>query len=261
MRRRHALLFAVLFVCLFAGSAYPLTMSRFFDSGGNPTVFPLSGSGSASSRAISRYAVPEGIELRKDITYEYYPVFGRSYSSIVNSAADNGPFIKGRNVRSPARTDWGLGISYQYDYTYDVDEELRTVRAVIDISDVSVKYNITITLPALLDDSALNPVEKRLWKNYFRRLLEREDGKAAIIRDENTRKEIEDAVKDIKGLSFDYIDEDEVEHSVKVFLGDETDKIGREWVKKIGEKLDEYNREPSGGNLPRQGGSLMKQRP
>jgi hypothetical protein len=242
---RYRLVLSVLLFFFTVTNAYAFTMTRYFDSHGNPTVPPRAQNGERSFRGVSRYAVPDGIELPEGLSYDYYPVFG-------------GPLIEGRDVRSPSGTRWSLGISYQYNYTYEVDEELRTVRATIDISDVSVKYDITITLPALLDDSSLNVVEKRLWKNYFRRLLEREKGKAEIIRDEDTRKEIEGAVGEIKGLSFDYTDDDAIEHSVKVFLGEETDKIGREWVKKIGEKLDAYDRKNNRSIWPRPGTPFMK---
>jgi hypothetical protein len=252
-------LFLSFFLFFFTVSnAYPFTMSRFFDSNGNPAVSPRARSGGTSSQAIAGYAVPEGIELRKDITYEFYPVFGRSYSRIVRSAAENAPFVRGRNLRSTSRTVWGLGISYQYDYTYDVDKEHHTVQAVIDISDISIKYNITVTLPALLDDSSLNAVEKQLWKNYFRRLLEHEHGKVEIIQYVDTKKKVEDDVGEIKGLSFDYTNDSDVEHSVEVFLGEETDKIGREWIKKIKEKLAAYDQKPAGGEVPEPGKSSAK---
>ncbi len=258
MRKGYTLLLAFLLVTFAVSNAYPLNESRYFGSNGNPTVFPGARGGVASSRAVSGYAVPEGIELRDDVTYEYYPVFGKSYSAVVKSITENGPLVKGRNVRSASKTDWGIGISYEYDYTYDIDDELRTVHSIVDVSDVSVRYHITITLPALLDDSSLTVIEKRLWKNYFRRILEHEHGKADIIRAEDTRKKIEEAVEDIKGLSFDYTDDIDIEHSVEVFMGEETDKIGREWVKKIRENIDAYDRMPAKTKSTEQEESPMK---
>ncbi len=257
MHTGYRLLLSVLLVFFTAGNAYPFTMTRFFASSGNPATAPLVKAGKGSLHGISGYAVPEGIELRKDINYEYYPVFGKSYSGILNSAAENGPFIRSMNRRSPSTIDWGFGISYHYDYTYEIDEELQTVHALIDISDVSINYEITVTLPALLDDTSLNAVEKKLWKSYFHRLLEREHGRADVIRDEDTRKKIEDAVKEIKGLSFDYTSDSDIEQSVEFFLGEETDRIGREWAKKISEKLEGHEKKEAVGTSP-QGVSPVK---
>jgi predicted secreted Zn-dependent protease len=243
MRTSYHLLLAGLIIVLTAGSAQSLTISAFFDSIGNP----LSSSRRTADRDVSHrtasYAVPEGVELRKDITYEYYPVFGRSFSESVKSAAENGPFDKSRNERFTSKTDWSLGISYHYDYTYEIDEGSRTVHATIDISDVAIRYDVTITLPALLDDSSFTPVEKRLWGNYFRRLLEREHGRVAIIEDADTRKEMESDIEDIKGVSFDYTDESDIERSVEIYMKEETRDIGSKGIKKIREQLVRYDRE------------------
>jgi hypothetical protein len=246
MRTRYCLLLAGVLVLVAVSSAYPLTISEFFDSDGRPSSSPRLPSVGEHSRRTSGYAVPGGIELRKDITYEYYPVFGRSFSEIVRSAEENGPFVKRRNTRSTSKTDWGLGISYHYDYTYEIDEELGTVRATIDVSDVSIKYDVAITLPALLDDTSLNAVERKLWRNYFQRLLEREHGRVAVIEDAETRKKMEDGIGDIKGVSFDYTGENDIERSIEVYLKQETQDIAGEGIKKIREKLSEYNRNTGG---------------
>jgi hypothetical protein len=250
MSTRCCLPVAVLLVFVTANSAYPLKISEFFDSDGSPAASPRINRGSEPSRGTSSYAVPEGVELRKDVTYEYYPVFGRSFSEIVRSSEENGPFIKRRNVRFASKTDWGLGISYHYDYTYEIDAELRTVRATIAISDVAIRYDVAMTLPILLDDTSLNAVERKLWRNYFRRLLEREHGRVAVIEDTDTREKIKGDIADIKGVSFDYTNEKDIERSVEFFLKEETREIGSDGIKKIREKLSEYDRKTGYADTP-----------
>jgi predicted secreted Zn-dependent protease len=250
MRTGYSLLLAGILVFVAVSGAYPLTISEFFDRDGNPASSPRMPSGSGPFRGTSGYAVPGGVELRKDITYEYYPVFGRSFSEIVQSAEENGPFVKRRKARFTSKTDWGLRISYHYDFTYEIDEELRTVHATIDISDVAIKYDVAITLPALLDDTSLNAVERKLWRNYFQRLLEREHGRVAVIEDADTRKKMEDDIAEIKGVSFDYTNENDIERLVEVFLKQETQGIAGEGIKKIREKLSEYNRKTGDSDTP-----------
>jgi hypothetical protein len=138
MRTGYCLFLAGVLVFVAVSSTYPLTISEFFDSEGSPSSSPRKTPGGEPSRGTSGYAVPGGVELRKDITYEYYPVFGRSFSEIIRSSEGNGPLIKRRNARFTTKTDWSIGISYHYLYKYEIDEELRTVHATIDISDVAV---------------------------------------------------------------------------------------------------------------------------
>ncbi len=60
----------------------------------------------------------------------------------------------------------------------------------VEIYDISITYNIKITLPTLIDDTALNPAEKNLWKNYYHRLVEYEHDHARIIRDKDAQEEL-----------------------------------------------------------------------
>jgi predicted secreted Zn-dependent protease len=242
MRAGHLLLLPV-FLLLCAGSAYPLSISQYFDSAGTPLSPAHHDQRRTEYRGkISQYAVPDGVELRRDISYEYYPVFGKSFSEAVRSSEENGPFISRLNRQAPSKIDWSAGFSFTYDYHYDIDEETSTAHATIAISDIAVKYNFTITLPALLDDTALSAIEKKLWQNYFQRLLEREHARAAVIADAESRKKLEDDLKDIKGIAFDNVsDSENIEHSVEFSVKEEAAKIGQGWIRKINERLDEYN--------------------
>jgi predicted secreted Zn-dependent protease len=242
MLRERLLLLPFLFVFLTAGNAYPLSISHYYDSNGATLAADRQRSRPKPSGETERYAVPEGVELRPDISYEYYPVFGKSFSEAVRSAGENGPFINTLNRRATSKIDWSAGFSFKYDYHYDIDEETRTAHATVEISDVAVKYGITITMPALLDDSALSPVEKKLWKNYFQRLLDGEYARVAVIEDPELRKKLEDDLKDLRGLAFDNVGKGEnIEHSVEFSVKEESGKIGQGWIRKINEKLDEHN--------------------
>ncbi len=250
MRKERLLLFPLIFLLLSAGSACALSISQYYDSDGKPVSAARETRGPKPSGEASRYAVPDGIELHRDISYEYYPVFGKSFSEAVKSAEENGPFVKSLNRQATSKIDWRAGFNFQYDYHYDIDEESRTVHATIEVSDVAVKYDITITMPALLDDTALGAVEKKLWRSYFQRLLELEHGRAAIVQDKELKEKLESDIRDIRGIAFDYTGEGDIEGSIELFVKEESAKIGQGWIKKINERLNEYNLK-TGRSLPR----------
>src|SRR5512134_3501042 len=157
MRQRCVILLSVFFILSFSGSAYPEVTTLHFDSGGNLTSSALQKSlfTPSPSAGASRYSIPEGVELLKDASYEYYPVFGRTFSDIVRSSEENGPFDKDRKRRFPSKYEWGLGLSYQFEYEHEIDEETQKVHAAIDLRDVTITYPITITLPTYIDDTDL----------------------------------------------------------------------------------------------------------
>ncbi len=238
----------MLFLFMITRTAPAATITQSFDSNGNSTSHSLGKSGTHRPAAASRYAAPEGIELHGDITYEYYPVFGKSFSEAVKSAEENGPLVRNKNVRSTSKFAWGLGFSFQYDYTFETDEDTRTVHATIDIPDVEMTYDIVITIPALLDDTELSPVEKKLWKNYLRRILEREYGRAAIVHDEELKKKAVEEIKGLKEVVFDYTNRRDIDAAVEFFLKEESAGIGRDLIKKINERLAEYDRKAAPGS-------------
>ena len=165
MKLRYTIPLSMVFVFLYYSISYP-EISQNFDSNGNSISSDKKSSEYSLSGRIQRHSVPEGIELQNDIRYEFYPVFGKTFSEIVRSAEENSPVnLKNKN-RLPSRSDWTLGWNYKLAYSYGIDEEERTAHTAVEIYDVNINYHITILLPTLIDDTALNPAEKTLWKNY-----------------------------------------------------------------------------------------------
>src|SRR3990172_3169165 len=195
-----------------------------------------------------RYSIPEGIELHKDITYEYYPVFGKTFSEIVTSVEENGPFNREKNRRSTSKFEWGVGWSYQFEFTYVIDEETKLVDVALEISDINIRYDITITLPTLIDDTSLNPIEKSLWKAYFQRLLEHEHDHAKIIQDAEAKNTVLASIKGLNYLTFDFRTDINIEKTIGLFLREETAKLGQEWVRRLKDRLGDYDRVTDYGN-------------
>ena len=232
----------MVFVFLCYSISYP-EISQNFDSNGN-AISSGSNSGveNRSRRRINRHSAPEGIELQNDIQYEFYPVFGKTFSEIVRSAGENGPAdLKGKK-RLPSRFEWSVGWSYKVDHSTEIDASDNTPQEEVEIYDVSIKYNIKITLPTLIDDTVLNPSEKTLWKNYYDSLVEYEHDHARIIRDNDAKKELLNKFSDLDYMIFDYSKEIDIQKAVETFIKKETESIGRAWVKNLKNRLDAYDR-------------------
>jgi len=234
-------------VILFYSNASCAEISQYFDSNGNSLPSGNRSGEHGPSYGIQRYSIPEGIELQKDIRYEFYPVFGKTFSEIVRSAEENSPVnLKNKN-RLPSRSDWTLGWNYKLAYSYGIDEEERTAHTAVEIYDVNINYHITILLPTLIDDTALNPAEKTLWKNYYLRLVEYEHDHAKIIRDSDAQKALIKKFNDLNYVIFDYSEETDIQKTVETFIQRETEKTGSEWIKNLKKRINEYEKETEYG--------------
>ncbi len=241
MKLRYVILFSLLSIFLFGRMSYS-EIFQYYDSDGNPLSSGASKRQAGLSYEVWKYYVPEGIELQKDIRYEFFPVFGRTFSEIVRSAVDNSSVGPKDKKRLPSRVDWISGWSYRLAYAHGVDEQLKSVHASVEIYDINIIYDITITLPALIDDTVLNPAEKALWKSYYLRLLEYEYDHARIIRDRDAQEELRKKFSDMNYVIFDYSPDIDIQKTVETFIRKETDKMGREWAKSLKKRVNEYDR-------------------
>lgn len=194
--------------------------------------------------STKKYSVPEGVELRPDIRYEFYPVFGKTFAEIVESTEENSPRNEKTKKQQPTAYDWKLGWTYDFSFSLEPDEEHEKVHCDLMIVAPVLAYDITVTLPALTDDSALNPIEKDLWKNYVARLLEREHGRVKIIKDD-TRDSILRQFEEIGYLPLGDEEAENAEKSVERFLRTETGKIGSNIIRQIQQKLEAYDSGPA----------------
>ncbi|MDA8104889.1 MAG: DUF922 domain-containing protein [Nitrospiraceae bacterium] len=248
MHATYCLLSSLLLLSILAQPSYAaISQSFYFDQEGNP----LSGGPAAvpsDSSQTSLSSVPTGVVLRRGIVYEYYPVNGKSFSEIVTSVQENGPYIAGAKRRLPTRMKWRFGISYEYDFTSALDEEDTAVHVSLEVKDIKVTYGITVTLPSLIDNTSLNPIERNLWKNLFLQFLEHEYDHVDIIEDIATADEAKKSLAEINYLIFDYRDGLDIDNTIGTFLKDETAKAAKEMSRNIRERLNEYDRLTDFGN-------------
>ena len=242
MKLRYTITLSMVFVFLYCGISYP-AISQHFDSFGNPISSDSNKiSKDRPSGKTNRHSAPEGIELQQDIQYEFYLVFGKTFSEIVRSAGENSPADLKSRKRLPTRFEWSVGWTYKVDHSTEIDETDNTPQEEVEIYDVSIKYNIKITLPTLIDDTVLNTSEKNLWKNYYHSLVQYEHDHAKIIRDNDAKEELLKKFDDLGYTIFDYTKEIDIQKAVETFLEKKTKDIGSAWVKDFKKRLDAYDR-------------------
>ena len=242
MKLRYILPLSLFCVCLLNSLSYP-EISQYFDSEGNPLSTKSRNRADSLAGGIQRYSVPEGIVLQKDIRYEFYPVFGKTFSEIVQSAEENIPVNPKDKKTHPARFDWTVGWTYDIDYSEEMDEEDQTVRVSVEIYDINITYDIKITLPTLIDDTVLNPAEKTLWKNYYLRLVKYEHDRAKMIRDKDTQDELRKKFIALDNAVFFFPPDTDIKKTVEALIKKETQKIGSEWVRNLKKRISEYDKE------------------
>jgi predicted secreted Zn-dependent protease len=241
--KRGLFLVLPLMLMIVAGNAESGGISQYFDRTGK-----LTGVGKKATNLRPRHAadhsVPEGLALRKDVQYEFYPVFGKTFAEIVRSAEENGPLNKKISARQTSAYDWRIGWTYRFSFTAEEDEETGAVHCDIVIHDVNPAYSVSIILPALTDDSSLNPVEKELWKNYLMSLLEREHAHVRIIKDD-TQDIILKRLGEVTYLLLSPEEAADMENAVERFVRAETEKTGRDIVVMIRQKLSAFDADPA----------------
>lgn len=214
-------------------------VSQHFDRSGR--LVPAEKKRSApQTQRMKKYSVPEGIELRPDVYYEFYPVFGKTFAEIIRSTEENSPRNEKTKKRQPSAYDWNLGWTYDFSFSLEPDDENDKVHCDLMIVDPVLSYDITVTLPALTDDSALNPMEKDLWKNYVATLLERAHGRTKIIKDD-TRDIILRQFSEIAYIALNDEEAVNTEQIVERFVRTETGKIGSNIIRQIQQKLEAYD--------------------
>ena len=176
------------------------------------------------------------------LRYEFYPVFGKTFAEIVKSAEENGPIDKRTGRRTTSVFEWAIGWSYEFTYQMEYEEEDDKLHCSISLYDVSLLFDITITLPVLTDDSSLNAIEKELWRGYIANILKAEHGRVKIVRDD-ARDDILRRLDAMDYLVLDAEQEADAEDLVARYVREQTARGGRDAVRQIGERLDHYEEE------------------
>ena len=237
----------LLLVLLAAAPALSVTsQSLLFGPEGN-----LLSDGSASipaSSASSPFSAPEGVALRGGIAYQYYPVYGATFSDIVASIKENGPYFPALKKRLPTKIAWRFSISYAYDYSSALDEDGTSVHVAVTVTDVGISYAPTLTLPSLIDNTSLNPFERTMWKDLWTRLLQHEYDHVDIIENAATAGQVKKQLADITYLIFDYQEDADIRAIVGSYLREQAEKAAGEMARTIRGRLKDYDTLTDYGN-------------
>lgn len=242
---KHAVvLIVVIFMLLNPGKA-DSEISQYFDHNGNAVTHSKKPSAERRTR-IRRYSLPEGVKLQKDITYEFYPVFGKTFAEIISYINENGPVNRTDRRRYPSKSEWLIGWSYEFEHAYIVEEDAGRVHVSVELYDISTEHNISITLPSLVDTSQFNPIERNLWKEFFLQSLDYEHALSNILKDPAATSDLANRFSDITYYSLKYRKRDgmNTEKEVRQLIERDTMRIGREWVAGLRKKISDLKRDP-----------------
>jgi hypothetical protein len=245
---KHAVvLIAVLFMLLNTGKA-DSEISQYFDHHGKAVKYSKKPSAERRTR-IRRYSLPEGVALQKDITYEFYPVFGKTFAEIVSFINENGPVSSRDNRRYPSKSEWFIRWSYEFEHSYVVEKDAGLVHISVELYNVSTDHDITITLPTLVDTSQFNPIERNLWKEFFVQSLDYEHALSNILKDPAATGDLANRFSDITYYSLKYWNGMNTEKEVRRLIRQDTMRIGRDWVAGLRKKMSDVKRDPEADKL------------
>lgn len=195
-------------------------------------------------------ASPKTVKLdyNKDVQYNYYPVTGRNLQEVVASADINGPFDNKENKTYPAQTRWRLGWSYNLDYSSKREGEY--IHVALNIFDINIDSDITVTLPMITEGTELNPHDLELWGKYVKGLLEHENDHVRITTDPFYWDEARKTISGIKELVLPYDGHSDMDSVIKDTVKAETGKMGHNLMKAIKMRNDEYDRVTEHGLKP-----------
>lgn len=231
-------LFASCVILLLCGRAYPAELTQYFDSEGNlSTSTPLK-----PVAAAEGYIIPQGLSFESGVDYNFYPVFGKTFSQLVQSAEENGPYDRTRKRRSPSTMNWRTGLRYSVEYDHQRDEESGSIHAAIELKEIDLSFFISVTLPALIDNASLNPAERHLWKDYVGRLLEHEHDHVIIIKDRESRSELVKKLSEINYLIIEHAADTDIDGLIMRYINTETARIAKSWIRQIRQRSEEYDR-------------------
>ncbi len=120
----------------------------------------------------------------------------------------------------------------------------------LNIFDINIDSDITVTLPMITEGTELNPHDLELWEKYVKGLLEHENDHVRITTDPFYRDEARKTISGIKELVLPYDGHSDMDSVIKDTVKAETGKIGHDLMKAIKMRNDEYDRVTEHGLKP-----------
>ncbi len=193
------------------------------------------------SHTASSVLVPSvRTESGDGITYEYYPVTGRTFSEAVAAASGLGPFDGKEGRPYAGQTRWSAGWSYAF--RSSCRKEGGLLRVSLQLTDIDFKSRLTVVLPSLAGGVSLGRHDSSLWEKFMKGLREHEADHVAIIRDPAYRDEAVRRLSSLRELVVPADPSGAPDDVIRQAVEAETARIGHEILKKIKARNDEYDR-------------------
>lgn len=188
------------------------------------------------------------LNYRNDVSYDYYPVFGKNIQEALAYTNMNGPFDSIEKKNYAAQTKWNLGWSYKIDSSYRI--EGPQVYVSLNLFDIELRSDIMVLLPMLAENMALNYHEQKLWENFMQGLLEHEHDHVKITKDALYWDDALKKISAIKELTLNYDPRSNLNAVIKDAVEAETLKIGHDLIMTLKARNDEYDRLTEHGLKP-----------
>lgn len=180
------------------------------------------------------------LDFKEGIFYDYYSVYGKTFEDAVISTRINGPFDTAKSRQFAARTEWRLGLSYNYDTSYRIEEE--KIFASLNLKSITFHSDISVLLPALSGSSVLSGHDLMAWEAFVQRLLEHEHDHVRIIQDASRWDEARFQISKLRELTIPFDVSVSPDAAVKRAVEAETARISHNLVMAIKAANEEYDR-------------------
>lgn len=257
LRTRGAGLLIALISSLVLSRAAPAQLYQYFDEEGTRIV---TDDPYGTKKKLPRQhrehpkqrqgVAPQDIRLnfRDDVSYNFYPVTGRSLSELVAATDSLGPFDAKEGRRYAAQTQWRYGLAYQLDFSYQRQGNLVTAQ--VNVHDIDFRPEITILLPELSDTRLLSAHELKMWEHYVQRILVHEHDHVRLVQDPRFRQEIVDGIAGIRELTFSAADEGRQDEAVRRAADARITHVVHEHVRTIKQLNEAYDDVTDHGRKP-----------
>ncbi len=198
------------------------------------------------------------LNFRDDVSYNFYPVTGRSLPELVAATDRLGPFDAKEGRRYAAQTQWKFGLAYQLDFSYQRQGE--RVTAQVNVRDIDFRPEITVLLPELSDTRLLPDHELKMWEHYVQQLLAHEHDHVRIVQDLGFKQEIVDGITGIRELTFSAADDGRQDEAVRRTVDARVTNVVHEHIRMIKQLNDAYDDVTDHGRKPEMRGAFFQGR-
>lgn len=180
------------------------------------------------------------LDLKENISYDYYTVYGKTFEDAVMSTRINGPFDTGKNRQFAARTEWRLGLSYSYDSSYRIEDE--KIFASLNLHAIVFKSDITVLLPGLSESSVMSGHELIAWEAFVKGLLDHEHDHVRIVQDASQWDKARLQISELRELTIPLDKRVTPDAAIKRAVEAETARISHNLIIAIKAANEEYDR-------------------